>query len=154
MLPLPSHTPSLFRAAASALRQPTTFLSTIFQASTAVTPPATLPSNLTQLRTFKKHTWDSDHIGGTGTRSRGRSVVVGNRGPTEAYFQLRRILDESDARGLVRYQSRFERKHDKKRRKRREKEFKLFLGHIKTEVKKAFDLKNRSQIDAKQYKEI
>ena len=59
------------------------------------------------------------------------------------YFRLRRILEDSNAHGIVRYQARFERKHDKKRRKRKEKEFRIFVNHVKTQVKKAFDLERR-----------
>ncbi|KAJ3045581.1 hypothetical protein HDV00_009238 [Rhizophlyctis rosea] len=109
-------------------------------------PPCTLQT--TQTRTYRAHTWFKDPIAGMGVQNRGRSVVVGGgRSAIIAYTRLKDILEESNVRATVRRQERFERNHDKKRRKRGEKEFRMYLDHVRDEVKKAWDLRQREEAD-------
>ncbi|TPX51037.1 hypothetical protein SeLEV6574_g00538 [Synchytrium endobioticum] len=54
----------------------------------------------------------------------------------------------------IRYQERFERKHDKKRRKRQESHWRKYMGFVKGEVKKAWSLKRRTLLEEENYRNI
>lgn len=94
-------------------------------------------------RYFKKHTWDS------ASTSLGRSVMVTGLSPIPAYQKLKDILYESKFVNVVKNQERFERPCDIRRRKRKEKEWKTFMQHVRTKVKQAnlkreWDMKEES----------
>lgn len=73
-----------------------------------------------------------------------RSVqVTANKPINYAYTVLKNVLRDCNVRGQVRMQSRFESNPSKRRRLRREREWKAYLAGMKIQVSKAFDLKNR-----------
>ena len=71
-----------------------------------------------------------------------------------AFKSLRDLLNESNLRQTVRLQQRFESKPDKRRRKRKENDWRLYLEGVKRNVKKALDLKTRTQEESKNYKHL
>ena len=73
----------------------------------------------------------------------GRSVTVSRNTPAIAYARLKVILDESKVRQTVRAQERFERKTDRRRRKRDEREWKAYMKVVKQRVDVAWNLKQR-----------
>ncbi|KAI8842558.1 peptidase family S49-domain-containing protein [Chytridium lagenaria] len=72
--------------------------------------------------------------------SQGRSVSAHGIPVSMAYFKLKSVLQESRVRDVARYQERFERNHDKKRRKTKQAEWRKYLAHVKSQVSKAKDL--------------
>ncbi|KAI9366908.1 hypothetical protein DFJ73DRAFT_772056 [Zopfochytrium polystomum] len=88
------------------------------------------------------------------TEPHGRSVPVSGKGVAMAYFRLREILNESEVRQTVRYQERFERNHDRMRRKRREADWRVYMAHVKKQVGLAKELDLRKRIARKNYDEI
>ncbi|TPX72631.1 hypothetical protein SpCBS45565_g00188 [Spizellomyces sp. 'palustris'] len=110
----------------------------------------TLSNQADQNRSYRRHTFDTlNHSTG-----QGRSVRVTAVNPTQAYFKLRDIIQESRLNELVRSQERFERNTDKRRRKRKEKEWRTYMRHVKKQVQIAFDLQNRTKIEKETYKDI
>jgi hypothetical protein len=97
--------------------------------------PLTIP--LYQYRSFRKHK-DVD-----GDSEIGRSVNVKKLNVNRAYGDLRKILMECKVKDTVFQQKRFESNPMRRKRKRREREWKSYLAGMKTQVKKAFDLKTR-----------
>ena len=80
--------------------------------------------------------------------SRGRSIAVPTKresggGELAAYARLRNVLNESKVRDIVRAQSRHERKHDEKRRKKKEKLFNEYLQFMKKKIEMAYELKRK-----------
>ncbi|TPX52432.1 hypothetical protein SeMB42_g01421 [Synchytrium endobioticum] len=67
-------------------------------------------------------------------------------------------LQSIESRGrtvcVTQYQERFERKHDKKRRKRQESHWRKYMGFVKGEVKKAWSLKRRTLLEEENYRNI
>ncbi|TPX33100.1 hypothetical protein SmJEL517_g03919 [Synchytrium microbalum] len=88
------------------------------------------------------------------TESRGRSVAVKSNSVTQAYYKLKSILDESKVRQTVRYQERFERKHDRKRRKLGETHWRKYMSYVKGSVKKAWSLKRRTLLEEQTYRDL
>lgn len=109
--------------------------------------PSPISEILSQSRNYRKHTWQfSDE-------DSGRSVkVTGN--PNRAYANLRNIVNESHLRATARAQMRFESKPDKRRRKRKDKDWATYMAGVKSNVKKAFELKNRTESEKKNYNEL
>ncbi|KAJ3110246.1 hypothetical protein HDU96_006771 [Phlyctochytrium bullatum] len=126
----------------------------------AITPKTITPNTLSiptfarqnpfelQCRGYKVHMYPKSG------REHGRSVAVGGMSLSMAYRKLRDVLSESRVRETVRYQERFERNHDKKRRKRKQAEWRKYLTHVKTQVTKAKDLSFRNYIERKTYIDI
>ncbi|KAI8821383.1 uncharacterized protein EV422DRAFT_506071 [Fimicolochytrium jonesii] len=104
------------------------------------------PALLSQRRTYRPHTTAED--------SQGRSIRTIPDRPTQAYARLRDVIQESRLRETVRAQERFERNPDRKRRKRKEKEWRLYLAHVRKKVQIAFHLKTRSALEKQNYKDI
>lgn len=67
--------------------------------------------------------------------------MVTGSSPIPAYNRLREILQESKFREVVKNQERFERPCDIRRRKRKEKEWKYFMNHVRQKVNHAFQKK-------------
>ncbi|KAJ3302718.1 hypothetical protein HDV03_004603 [Kappamyces sp. JEL0829] len=134
----------------SSLLTPVTGTALAFAGSTAQRELATLkriPAR--QLcRTFRKHR-EVD-----GDKDLGRSVNVARKNVNKAYLDLKKVLDACNVRDTVYMQKRFESKPMRKRRKRREREWKAYLEGMKVQVKKAFDLKNRSAAQKQHYEQI
>ncbi|KAI9101020.1 hypothetical protein DFS34DRAFT_612918 [Phlyctochytrium arcticum] len=105
------------------------------------------PNPLTMLfsRAYRKEIVTSE--------SQGRTMKV-SRDSLYAYSMLRNVLDESKAKSLVRAQGRFEPNPDKRRRKKREREWKIYMQHVKKQVQIAYDLKTRTQIERRNYDHI
>lgn len=98
-------------------------------------------------RFYRKHTWQF------GEESIGRSVkVTGN--PNRAYALLRDIVNESKLRMVVRAQQRFESKPDKRRRKRKDQDWEKYMNGVKKNVIKAFELKHKTEIEKRNYREL
>jgi hypothetical protein len=99
------------------------------------------------IRGYRKHSWihaDQDL---------GRSVkVLGN--PNRAYAQLRDIINESRVRETVRLQSRFEPNPIKRRRKRKENDWNIYMSGMKRNVLKALELKTRTELEQKNYQQL
>ncbi|KAJ3285848.1 hypothetical protein HDU79_006986 [Rhizoclosmatium sp. JEL0117] len=74
--------------------------------------------------------------------------------PSFAYFQLKEILTESKVRETVRYQEWHESKPDKRRRKRKQADWRKYMEHVKSQVVLAKDLALREKIDRKNYVDI
>ncbi|KAI9332663.1 hypothetical protein BDR26DRAFT_869121 [Obelidium mucronatum] len=87
-------------------------------------------------------------------RNVGRSVPVRGLSPALAYFQLKEILAESKVRETVRFQEWFESKPDKRRRKRKEADWRKYLEHVKQQVVLAQDLAWREKVDKQNYIDI
>ncbi|KAJ3394528.1 Flap-structured DNA-binding and RNA-binding protein [Lobulomyces angularis] len=83
------------------------------------------------------------HISDNRDFSLGRSIKVKGTNITQAYFDLKRVLEESKVRETVRYQERFERPTDKRRRKKKESNFRQYMKHMKKQITLAHDLKKR-----------
>jgi gas vesicle protein len=91
---------------------------------------------MVQHRFYRKHTWQfSDN-------DQGFSVKVSGN-VNRAVRQLRNMVQEARVRDIVRLQSRFESKPDKRRRKRKENDWKLYLEGVQRNVKKALELKTK-----------
>jgi hypothetical protein len=115
------------------------------QLSSQFTSP--ISAILSQSRNYRKHNWQF------GDEDAGRSVkVTGN--PNRAYANLRNIVNESRLRATARAQMRFESKPDKRRRKRKDKDWATYMAGVKSNVKKAFELKNRTESEKKNYKQL
>ena len=100
-----------------------------------------------QVRTYRKHVWMfSDEDQGRAFRVSGNSNF--------AYKSLRDLLNESNLRQTVRQQQRFESKPDKRRRKRKEGDWRLYLEGVKRNVRKALDLKDKTEEERKHYKHL
>jgi hypothetical protein len=98
------------------------------------------------IRTYRKHTMNP-------TQDLGRSVkVTGN--PNRAYAQLRDIINESKVRETVRLQRRFEPNPIKRRRKRKEADWMVYMNGMKRKVLKAFELKTRTELEQQNYKQL
>ncbi|EGF83347.1 hypothetical protein BATDEDRAFT_85865 [Batrachochytrium dendrobatidis JAM81] len=107
------------------------------------------PVNITHSsRGFKKH------MGESLPQSAGRSVVVKGTNSTQAYFQLRRILEESNFRALVRGQERFESNPDKRRRKRKERDWAIYMAELRRQTAQARDLTKRHEREKEHYRDI
>jgi hypothetical protein len=78
--------------------------------------------------------------------------VKGN--PNRAYAQLRDILNESKVRETIRLQSRFEPKPIKRRRKRKENDWNIYMSGVKRNVLRAFELKSRTELETKTYQQL
>ncbi|KAJ3335852.1 hypothetical protein HDU83_009839, partial [Entophlyctis luteolus] len=74
------------------------------------------------------------------SRNTGRSVPVQSLTPAPAYFQLRQILFESRVRDLVRYQEFHEPAPEKRRRKRKQADWRKYIEYVKAQVVLAKDL--------------
>ncbi|KAI8921171.1 hypothetical protein DFJ77DRAFT_506819 [Powellomyces hirtus] len=112
--------------------------------------PTTPLATLSQQRFYRRHTYETlSHPHGTG-----RSVQTTGDRATQAYFRLRDVVQESKLREIVRAQDRFERSTDKRRRKRKEKEWKAYMRVVKKRVAVAFDLKNRTTTAKRLYDDI
>ena len=91
-----------------------------------------------RIQSYRKHPETASHD------SRGRSVsVTRNTTVSSAYYKLKSVLDESKVRTLVKYQERFERRHDRRRRKLQETHWRKYMNYVKGEVKQAWSLKKR-----------
>ncbi|KAJ3126311.1 hypothetical protein HK098_007694 [Nowakowskiella sp. JEL0407] len=84
--------------------------------------------------------------------SLGRSIHGGVRG--NPFAALNRVLAESNVRQQVMSQRFFESNHDKKRRKRKQQEWRAYMRHSKTQIGLAWDNKLRSKIEQKTYREL
>ncbi|KAJ3028493.1 UNVERIFIED_CONTAM: hypothetical protein HDU68_001561 [Siphonaria sp. JEL0065] len=73
-------------------------------------------------------------------RNTGRSVPVRGLSPAVAYFQLKEILNESKVRATVRAQEWHESNPEKRRRKRKQSDWRKYLEHVKAQVILAKDL--------------
>ncbi|KAJ3218196.1 hypothetical protein HDU67_006458 [Dinochytrium kinnereticum] len=73
---------------------------------------------------------------------------------TAAYFKLKTVLQESRVREMARYQERFERNHDRKRRKQKQAEWRKYLAFVKSQVSEAKDLSFRAYLERKTYQDI
>ncbi|KAI8908580.1 hypothetical protein EDD86DRAFT_208027 [Gorgonomyces haynaldii] len=99
-------------------------------------------------RFFRKHTWDT-------LKPAGRSVQV-HQGlnANQAYFQLKRILEENRVRETVYRQEYFEPNPVKRQRKRKERDWRMYLAQVNVRIKKALFLKGRTEEEKRFYKEI
>ena len=100
-----------------------------------------------QVRNYRKHVWmfsDEDQ---------GRSFRVTNNS-NFAYKSLRDLLNETNLRMVVRQQQRFESKPDKRRRKRKEDDWKCYLEGVKRNVRKAMELRDKTREEKKHYKHL
>ena len=92
---------------------------------------------ITTIRSYRAHVIDnSEH-------SLGRSVVVQGINANRAYNNLNRTLKNCRLLEIVRYQQTFEKPSDKRRRKRKESQFKGFMRVMKKQVDLAHDLRKR-----------
>ncbi|KAJ3135017.1 hypothetical protein HK100_003154 [Physocladia obscura] len=80
-------------------------------------------------------------------QSTGRSVPVRHQSASTAYFNLKRILDESK----VRETEYFEPRPEKRRRKRKQSDWRKYMEFVKEQVILAKDLARRSRIAKKTY---
>jgi hypothetical protein len=121
------------------LRTPTAIFP--FRASTyapvvnpARQPPVSMSSlfNLSQQRAYKPHSLEAQ-LSGRKQSSVGRSIFV-NWSVAHAYMELRNVLQESKVRETVRHQMWFESKHDKRRRKRKEAEWRMYKIYMKEQI--------------------
>ncbi|KAL2919764.1 hypothetical protein HK105_200681 [Polyrhizophydium stewartii] len=87
-------------------------------------------------------------------QSHGRSVACLKMSPTQAYSKLREILNESNFRALVRGQERFEPNPDKRRRRRKERDWAIYMAEVRKQSYQAVDLRKRTKIERANYKEI
>ncbi len=84
------------------------------------------------------------HLPGALSKSCGRSVVCRTvNNPSTAYNELRSILKDANVRQTVRYQERFERPTDMRRRKKKESKFRIYMAHMKKQIRMAYGLKRR-----------
>jgi hypothetical protein len=67
-------------------------------------------------------------------------VAIQRSSVAAAYSKLRNILQESKVRETVKFQERFERRHDKKKRKRNAAEWRQYMAFLKKQVQMAKDL--------------
>jgi ribosomal protein S21 len=86
------------------------------------------------------------HIPHQFNESAGRTVVVKNGNVADATFNLRSILIESRIKETSKYQERFERPTDKRRRKKKMAKYKQYVQFMKGQVGLAYNLKQR-QVD-------
>jgi ribosomal protein S21 len=95
----------------------------------------------------------------------GRSIIVRNQNVTsvfplhrlinpQAYSQLKNVLVESKLRETVKYQERFERPTDKRKRKKNEGIYNRFLDYKRRQIRKAYALNDKEKIDAENYVQI
>ncbi|TPX75539.1 hypothetical protein CcCBS67573_g03208 [Chytriomyces confervae] len=105
--------------------------------------------NSMQTRSYRPHTPPMLSFKNTG-----RSVPVRGLSASFAYFQLKEILNESKVRETVRFNEWHERKHDKKRRKRKQADWRKYLEFVKEQVVLAKDLDKRSRIQYANYKHL
>ncbi|KAI8925544.1 hypothetical protein BC831DRAFT_460412 [Entophlyctis helioformis] len=102
-----------------------------------------------QVRWYKKHMNESLSY------SSGRTVVVkGSASPTVAYFRLRAVLEEANFRSLVKSQERFESNPDKRRRRRKEKDWAVYMAELRRQSRLAVDLRDRHKTEMANYKDI
>ncbi|KAH6563370.1 hypothetical protein BASA50_007520 [Batrachochytrium salamandrivorans] len=94
------------------------------------------------------------HMNETFTHSAGRSVVVKGSSSMSAYFYLRKVLNESNFRSLVKGQERFESNPDKRRRKRKERDWAIYMLEVRRQSRQAMDLARRTQQEKNQYRDI
>ncbi|KAJ3152424.1 hypothetical protein HDU86_005604 [Geranomyces michiganensis] len=105
---------------------------------------------LQQSRSYRRHTFETlVHEGGSG-----RSVMTYADKAAQAYFRLRDVVQESRLRETVRTQERFERNCDKRRRKKKEKQWRTYIRVVKKRVQVAWDLKNRTLRQKEVYEDI
>ncbi|KAH9246550.1 hypothetical protein BASA81_015897 [Batrachochytrium salamandrivorans] len=71
-----------------------------------------------------------------------------------AYFYLRKVLNESNFRSLVKGQERFESNPDKRRRKRKERDWAIYMLEVRRQSRQAMDLARRTQQEKNQYRDI
>ena len=90
-------------------------------------------------RSYRAHVIDDKHI------SLGRSIIVKNNAVSGAFRQLRQVITDSRLREISRYQERFERPTDKRRRKKKEGLFKKYIEFKRAQISKAFDLKKQGK---------
>ncbi|KAJ3190188.1 hypothetical protein HDU85_000479 [Gaertneriomyces sp. JEL0708] len=64
------------------------------------------------------------------------------------------MTDESNIRSIVRSQERFEKKSDKRRRKKAESEWRVFVKSVRKRVRVAYELKKRTREEIKGYDAI
>ncbi|KAJ3104191.1 hypothetical protein HDU97_009446 [Phlyctochytrium planicorne] len=84
----------------------------------------------------------------------GRSISAEKLAIPTAYFRLKSVLQESRIREIARYQERFERNHDRKRRKQKQAEWRQYMEHVKSQVTLAKDLSFRTYLERKNYRDI
>ncbi|KAI8813653.1 hypothetical protein BJ742DRAFT_789054 [Cladochytrium replicatum] len=128
----------------------------------------TVSAPLFQTRGYRKHYLDApvrdplapkafpnagESFGRLFTHSKGRSIVCSSN-PAGAYSGLQRVLEESKVRAVVRYQERFEKPSEKRRRKKREMWWRTYMRFVKEQVQVAQDLKLRTKIAKQTYDNI
>jgi hypothetical protein len=99
-------------------------------------------------RTYKKC------IVSTLNQSAGRSILVTGGNVQAAFSQLNHILNENNIKKIVRSQQRFISNPAKKRLLRKEKEFGIFLEGLKSQVRRAKNLKYRTEHAKKTFEEL
>ena len=99
-----------------------------------------------QVRNYKKHTWDS-------LRPFGRSVAVTGT-VNRAYYWLRLVLGESRLRETVRAQERFESNPVRKQRKRKERDWRMYSDQVQRRVRLALHLQQRTREEKESYRDL
>ncbi|KAI8591280.1 hypothetical protein BDZ88DRAFT_412000 [Geranomyces variabilis] len=142
-------------AASAAIRTPQSpgvqspLRSLLLLACPSASPVPQWPAPL-QARAYRRHTFETlVHEGGSG-----RSVMTYADKAAQAYFRLRDVVQESRLRETVRAQERFERNSDKRRRKKKEKQWKAYMRVVRKRVQVAWDLKNRTARQKEVYEDI
>ncbi|RKP02035.1 hypothetical protein CXG81DRAFT_25326 [Caulochytrium protostelioides] len=87
-------------------------------------------------------------------RSAGRTIVVNHRSVSRAWWELRTVLDESNVRDQFMRQQRFESRGDRRRRERREWEWRLVRRHIAEQIRAAEAYNERYQVALQNYVDI
>ncbi|KAI9012987.1 hypothetical protein BC832DRAFT_275460 [Gaertneriomyces semiglobifer] len=105
--------------------------------------------NQTQTRLYTRHTWHTQQVYGLTSPS-----IRVTSSPAVAFRQLRAMTDESNIRSIVRSQERFEKKSDKRRRKKAESEWRVFVKSVRKKVRVAYELKKRTREEIKGYDAI
>ncbi|KAI8617010.1 hypothetical protein BC830DRAFT_145983 [Chytriomyces sp. MP71] len=133
-------------------------LSRLSATLSASTPSAFTPASFSfnstlwsyqQVRPYRPHT-PPQHP----EKSFGRSVPVRGYSPAFAYFQLKDILVQSKVRETVRYQEWHESNPEKRRRKRKQADWRSYMEFVKKQVVLAKDLAKREKLERENYKDI
>ncbi|KAJ3293428.1 hypothetical protein HK104_004463 [Borealophlyctis nickersoniae] len=146
--------PQLPTVAQRLLQRPPAAASPAFKTTLSFRPPtsSSIYPVLSSMpcRYYRRHMWHVTPPPG----NVGRSVAVKGGNPLQAWNRLRQILDESKIRETAKRQERFERNHDKKRRRAREIEWRWVKLKVSEQVKMAYDLKRRMEQEKANYKDI
>jgi ribosomal protein S21 len=87
-------------------------------------------------------------------RSAGRSILVMNNSPIQAWATLKNIIQKSNLRSTIKAQERFEKPHDMRRRKKRERLWRVYRQHVDEMVRKAISLKKSHELEKKEDRRI